>query len=304
VWSKAFGSKASGRALAIAPGGDVVIGGHFTSSDIDFGQGPLHSTNYPGNGFLARLNGADGSAVWSRAVCAGSSSCEVRAAAFHTDDTLSIAAEFAGTFSFDVGKNLTAQGFQDIALGKLSGDGSVLWSRGIGSSPSAIAAGTGFVASLVVDSTGATTMAGNFKGALDFGAGDVEIPIEDLGGFVARYGADKTYGWATVIHGAKAQGAGVDANGDVLCVGEPLTDFDVGGTQATMGSLFVAKLAGTGATSWLRTYGAGKQHVSSVGVAPDSAPVFVGDFSETVDFGMGAMSPSAGSDLFAVKLSP
>lgn len=72
-WSRSFGGTGDARvqAIAILPGGDVVVGGWFTG-ELDLGAGPVTPSSTTG-GFVARLRGADGAVVWAKALTAGPS---------------------------------------------------------------------------------------------------------------------------------------------------------------------------------------------------------------------------------------
>ena len=67
LWATTFGTEApdKGHAVAIAPNGDVVVGG-MTSSYLDFGDGVLQPVQGAGDAFVATYRGTDGTFVRGR----------------------------------------------------------------------------------------------------------------------------------------------------------------------------------------------------------------------------------------------
>jgi beta-propeller repeat-containing protein len=126
LWSKRFGGTESdyGFGLDVATDGSLVITGVFSGA-IDFGGGPLETSDPNGAGFLARLDNG-GAHVWSRIVEVASDHTIVAA-----DGGVVVAGSFSGTIDFGGGP-MTASGPQDGFLMKRDAAGSYLWSRQIG----------------------------------------------------------------------------------------------------------------------------------------------------------------------------
>jgi hypothetical protein len=103
LWSRSFPGPQGNEwlnALAVAPAGNVVIGGTFERA-VDFGGGPIMSAG-PISGFVARFDGF-GAHVWSRVFGARESSAVVEAVALGPEGQIAVAGSFQGWTDFGGG---------------------------------------------------------------------------------------------------------------------------------------------------------------------------------------------------------
>lgn len=297
VWSKGFGSSPAATALAITSAGDVVIGGYFQSSDIDFGAGSVHhNTTMNPYGFLAKLDASTGSGVWSRTACGDATSyCRVDAVAQDSHGLLDVAVEFHGKMSF-AGPVVTLNsiGSQDLALTQLAQDATPNLQKHLG------AAGLALTAyGLAADGSGGVVLVGRADGTVDLGAGPVQG-----GAFVVRYGPDQSHTWSQVVKGPDLYAVAAFGAGNAAVVGNPLqASFTIGGTSFPAGNdAAVLMFSSTGTFQWGKVYETAGG-VFGVAVEAQGAPIFVGSASKTVDFGTGPLT-LPGGDAIVVKLSP
>jgi hypothetical protein len=309
MWSKGFTSSlgvngASGQALAVTAQGDVVIGGHF-DGNIDFGKGVLQSTNGFGNGFIAKLASVDGSGQWSRAVCTGNNTCEVRAMAMDITGNLNVATHFKGTISFGAGSGFISVGQQDIGLHLLAPDGTPIIQKQIGAPNAA-----GSVFGLAADPSGGAVIAGDFSGTIDFGSGNVTAQSVSGNSYVVRYDASQKYGWSQLMIGTDSSipphilRVAADGTGNVFLIGRPpFGPFQLAGMTLPQGAgnFLLAKLSSAGTFSWSKQYQ--EEPAAGLAVMPTGDPVLVGGvFDGLLDFGSGPLTPNS-YDVFVARLS-
>lgn len=215
LWSRRFGGvwNDSSNALAVDPGGDVIVTGTFLGS-VDFGGAVLASSGF--DVFLAKYSPA-GAHLWSRRF-GGTLQDAGTAVALDASGNVVLAGTFEGTI--DVGGGpLTAAGGTDVFLAQYSPAGAHRWSRRIGGT-SNYDGGTG----LAVDATGNAVLAGYFSRTVDFGTGALTSGgSKDV--FVAKYGPGGAALWAR-----RYGGTSIDAATAVVV--EP------GGSAVVSGSFF------------------------------------------------------------------
>lgn len=306
IWSQGFVSTAlegfgylgGGRAMAVAPNGDVVVSGWFSDSDIDFGTGTVHHNGtLKRNAFLAKLNGSDGSALWSQAPCSdGASECDIDRLVVDAV-RVHLGGSFSGSLTLGSAPKLTAAGTQDAVLAQLTHDGNTILQKQIGGAQSTVA-----VTGLAVDGLGGVVLGGRFTGSADFGGGSVASASGAE--YIVRYGSDQAFVWAG-FGDAAMSALGADTNGNILVAANPNTSFTFAGVNFPLsGDMFVAKLSSAGALVWSKLYKTGGD-VSGLAVTQQGDPVLVGSIGDdSVDFGTGPLLTGGSNDAFVVKLSP
>jgi hypothetical protein len=249
VWSRAFPGgiddvSGAGRPIAtvaIAPSGDVMLGGSF-SGTTDLGAGPVTSQSVQGDGFIAAFD-SEGNPKWS-AVYSGASPDPAAC----TVESLAVDAE----------GNVVALGYTSaLPLGalfavKLDALGNQVWQKDLST--------RGTLDSTVrVDSSGNVIVAGMTYAAVDFGNGPVMASSAAPSLFVAKLDPDGNPLWttaslATELRLQPDEALAVDTNGDVyVAAGGGDLSLDVGcGTFPLAWSTRVMSLDGaTGACRWI-----------------------------------------------------
>jgi uncharacterized protein (AIM24 family) len=160
---------------------------------------------------------------------------------------------------------------------------------------------------LAVDGSGSTAVAGRFSGNANIGG----TMLTSAGGndiFVAKYAADGTLLWARRYGGTgddNAYALAVDGSGGVVIAGYFAATVDFGGGPLTSSGgedVFVVKLSASGAHLWSRRYGSANDDEARGVVTDGSGNVVVtGSFTNTVDFGGGALTSLGSTDIFVAK---
>jgi hypothetical protein len=249
VWSRAYPGgtddvSGAGRpiaTLAMAPSGDVVLGGSF-SGTADLGAGPVTSQSPQGDGFVLALD-PEGEPKWS---------------AVYSDASPDPAACTIESVAVDATGDVVALGYTSaLPLGalfvvKLDPLGFQVWQKDVSS--------RGTLDSTVrLDSSGNVIVVGMTYDAVDFGNGPMMASSAAPSLFVAKLDPDGNPLWATSSLATELrlqpdEALAVDANGDVyIAAGGGDLSLDVGcGTFPLAWSTRVMSLDGaTGACRWI-----------------------------------------------------
>jgi hypothetical protein len=278
--------------------GNVLFAGRY-SGTVKFGATTLSSSTYTDDVFIAKYS-SGGSYQWARGF--GSTGSDVATgAAVDGSGNLLVAGYFQGTVDFGGGP-VTSSASYSLFVAKYSPTGSLVWSKQVG--------GAFNNALVTVDGSGNVVVTGYYSGTVDFGGGALPSSgATDV--FVAKYSSSGSLVWAKRYGGSSydmAQAIAVDGNGNVVVIGyfKGTADFGSGSMTSSGGSndVFLAKYASDGSPLWAKRFGATTSDYG-FGVAVDgSGNVLVtGDFSSTVDFGGGPLTPSGGGDIFVAKYS-
>jgi hypothetical protein len=299
LWSARFGDSSWQLATGVAvdAAGNLAVIGTFSGS-VDFGGGALTSAG-ESDVFVAKLD-PNGAHLWSKRFGESTLDQEGASIAFDADGNVVLAGVIKATVDFGGGPLTSAGGFDGFAV-KLDADGSHLWSKRFGDVANDAAA------HIATDALGNVLLTGNFQGTIDLGGapltsgGDADVLITKLD-------ADGNHLWSKAAGGPLGQ-AGVciatDADGNGLIVGDFSGSIDFGGgalTAAGGTDSFVVKLDAAGDLLWSKRFGTSSMHASNVAVDGAGNPVLVGRFTQSVDFGGGALTAAGGFDLFAAKL--
>jgi hypothetical protein len=214
-----------------------------------------------------------------------------------------VAGQFYGTVDFGGGA-LTDGGNSSIFLAKFDGTGTHLWSKSFGGPYGAS------VNAVAVDPQGSVTIAGSFRGDVDFGGGALTAAQSADDVFVAKYDSNGNHLWSESFGDAAAiqyaTSLAVNAAGDLVVTGQFFGAIDFGGgplTSVDAYDAFLVKLDSNGAFVWSKSFG-GLHGQSGDGVAFDNGGnlVLTGTFDGTVDFGGGPLSSLNDYNIFVAKL--
>jgi len=154
------------------------------------------------------------------------------------------------------------------------------------------------------DATGNVVVAGAFSGTLAFGAISlVSAGLSDI--FVAKLGPDGAPIWAKSFGDGKnqsARGVAVDAQGNVVFVGQFVGSVNFGGGSFTsvgpnFDDAFLVKLGPQGNHIWSKKFGdINSQVANAVAVGPTGDIAVVGDFQSTMAFDAVSISTTGAGD--------
>jgi hypothetical protein len=290
--------------IAVDGSGNVVLAGDYYGA-LNIGSYQLTALGGRDT-FVAKLAGADGSAMWAHTYGAtrfdtndiddGATSIAVG-----PNDSMVVGGFFSGTLTFGA-LSLTASSSGDSTDGYIAefdAAGVAHWARNFDD------VSLDIVNNVAFDANGDVYATGRSWATIDFGLGAITPPpgsYNDM--YLAKLsGADGTTKWGNVFSGAGddiATAVAIGADQDPVIVGTTYigangngADFGSGAISGTPGTnLAVAKFAGTnGANMWAKVYG-GAAGVSANDVAVDSAGDIVvsGGFWGTLNVGGGAMT--------------
>jgi hypothetical protein len=311
LWAKRFGDGADQRAwgIGVTGQGDPVLTGNFAGS-INFGTDASTSLTSAGDAdmFVARLQGSDGTHVWSRRF--GDSAYQ-RGKSVAVGSAVYVAGDVKGAFS--VGSDSIAAGtYSDaLALSLATTDGSPAWGKSFHDPADAYAS---FGHDIAVDSASNVLLTGQFAGTIGFGGGSLTASGPH-NGFVAQFTPGGTPAWSKAFGTSStldliSRGVAADGANNVLLTGEFSGTADFGGgslTSAGANDVFVAKLASNGNHLWSRRFGdSADQFGRSVDADLAGDVLVTGYFKGTLDFTTtGTSLPANGANytLFVAKLA-
>jgi hypothetical protein len=302
-WSRRFGDfHAEYVRCRFDAAGNVLLAGHFRGK-VDFGGGPLASTQGPGADiFVAKLDAA-GNHLWSKRFGDGANQ-RANGLAVDGAGNVVVAGGFDGTLDFG-SIVLTSSGVEDVFVAKLDATGAPVWAKRFGDSAQQAAT------AVAVDAAGDVVLTGSFSGTLALGGpplqatGFVDAFVAKLGGAAGAHLWSKPYGLAGFA-------AGLDVatyQSRVLVTGAFTGSLDLGGGpfgDATSYQAFVVKLDPAGGYFWSKAFGdsGSDQGARGIAVAPNGDVLVAGDFEGAIDLGKGPLVSAGLSDAFLAKLTP
>jgi hypothetical protein len=290
LWSKRFGDEFSQEAfaLAIAPTGDIVVGGP-SKGITDFGGGPLGIADKT-TGFLAAFT-PDGDHLWSRSF----GPPYAYPVLLSTDPAGRISMAGFNNPGADLGGGPLAQvPGQSFFLAQFDAAGKHRWSRPYLADHD--------LRAMVSDASGAVMVTGHHYSP-DFVYSDMNL---------ARFAAaDGKLLWnKQATSPARAVSNGVvltlDLAGNVVVGGNYNQSIDLGDGPIGDGrGMFLAGYDGSGGLLWQRQFSAPLSDFAPFALAsgPTDELVFTGILTECTDLGFGAMTPVGIEDLLLVRLS-
>ncbi len=311
VWSDGFGDGTQDQfaeSVATDSADNLFITGRMRGS-LDFGCGALSSAGGKYDVLLTKLDSA-GSCLWNKAIGNGAEDQFGQDVAVSTTGDVTVIGRFRGN-NVDFGCSAVSSvgDKYDIFVAKYAANGNCLWSKTFGEGTQDQRG-----EAVAIDSTGATIIAGRFRGnGVDFGCGPLSSAGDKHDIFVAKLDWNGDCSWS---HGYGegsqdqfAEDLAVDSSNDILVTGRIRgnnIDFGCGALSSAGGKrdALLAKLDSSGSCLWNKAIGDGVNDQRGQGVAVDSTGhvVFTGRFKGTVDFGGGSLA-SAGNktDVFIAK---
>ena len=304
LWAvSAHASSLQSDKISVDAAGNATITGFFSGA-ASMGSTTLTASGGIGNQdiFVARLN-PSGKFVW--AASAGSPNLD------HGYDVKMdakgntyVAGMFMQAATFGTLK-LTATGWKEGFVAKLSPQGKFLWATGTGASNKSTVTE---VRGIALDSSGNSFITGHHNGTVSFGSSTLTAAgKEDI--FVARLNSSGTFLWA-VVAGSNDMDMGLDvaasSNGDAVVSGYFYGTATFGSTTLTSKGLdlFVSRLNGAGKFLWTRSAGASGSSVHGYGIAVDNSgnATVTGWLTGNVSFGSLTAKAKWFSDIFVARL--
>ena len=317
VWARSLHASNAGQPpvvaydLAADSGGNVYLAGGFTNA-VDFGGGYVLQDHAggAGDGFLAKLDGRDGSTAWAVGIGTGSQT-----------------RDWANSVAVDAGGNVLVAGAlgssstTDAFVARYDAAGHQSWAQQFHNGYQSVANG------VAVDAAGAAYLTGSFRGTMDFDPGTGAYTLASGGSrtnpasaaYVVKLDAAGRFGWAVDFKAGNSgsssgSGIGVDGSGNVVVAGRfsGAVDFDPGKGTLTLpwvanNDVFVVKFSPTGSLAWAKAVGGGDDDsISGLALDAQGGIYLSGTFGMTVDFdpgsGMYNLTSAGSKDAFVMKL--
>lgn len=181
------------------------------------------------------------------------------------------------------------------------------WSSSFGASDTQMAAG------VAINGSGRIALTGSFRNTIDLGGGPLSNAdfYEDI--FVAQFDDAGTHLWSHSfgdVNGAFSFQRGRDADndvaGNVAVTGDAEGTVDFGGGPLSTGRVFLAEFDAAGNHLWSRVFGEPpffNDTSTEVEIDGSGSVVMAGAFTDSIDFGGGALFSSGLLDAFVAKFS-
>jgi len=245
--------------------------------------------------------------LWSQVLGDASSTSIIKYVDEMTTDAsgnVLLTGQFRGTMTIGSQVLMPSGRKTDAYLLKLDPSGAPLWARNFGG------VADDFGRAVTTDAAGNIYLAGMFNGTVDFGTGPlVSAGSTDL--FVVKLDSNGNTIWSQRyggLSGESPDAIGVSSSGAIVIAGRYTNalDFGLGPLPTSVSTLrtFVLSLDASGAPVWSRGFDVAEAmapHTLSLDTSGDV--VVVGYSKGWVNFGSGPVTPGAGLDGFAVRLS-
>ncbi len=270
VWAKAVsgGNTNRGISVAVDGSGNVIVGGAFSGTNIDFDPGagtyPITGSISTTDAYILKLTSA-GAFTWAFSIASNSSD---QVQCVRTDAAANIyVSGYTGSAAtdFDPGAGtavLTGVGGYDAFVAKYTSAGVYAWVKTWGT------ANTDVVNGLAIDASQNVYLTGYFNGTMDADPGQGSTILTGVGAediFVCKLTGAGVFIWAKMIGGTGtdiSNGIAIDVNASPYLTGyfEGAVDFDPSASAATKTSFglkdaFVVSLSSAGLYNWVKQIG-------------------------------------------------
>lgn len=304
IWAKRYGDAGFNQYaqhVAFDQQGNMAVTGHFRGT-VDFGGGGLTDiSNFFEDIFIVKLDG-NGGHVWSKRY-GDINSEESQAIATDAQGNILVAGAFQKTINFGGGAITAEDGGFNAFAAKLSSGGDQQWAKSFGDTAAEQKA-----LGITADKDGNVYLVGTHKGSIDFGGGALTADGTTQHAYVAKLSPAGAYVWASSFGTTEAAAVdvAVDAAGEVYVAGNFKNKINLGGKEFDAGvanNVFVLKLDKDGKHIWSRSFGKANAAEEATSLVLDGdKPVLVGIFTDSINFGGGALQSGGGFDVFLAKL--
>ena len=243
------------------------------------------------------ITSCEGAAVWATGYGDGTGT-QGRDIAVNTFGDVYTVGSFDGSVDFGTGALMSA-GSTDIFLVKQDLDGVTQWAKRFG----ALGADNGL--SIDLDGTGNVLITGLIYDTVDVDGNNI---VTAGGGdiLVAKFDANGVHQWSVGYGGGTYDaGLGITSNsvGDVFVTGTSSGNVFPSVNGIGPNDAFILGLDGTtGAFDWARVHGGGVAVGLGIDVDSSDDLIATGYFSQSIDFGGGALNSAGDTDVFVVEL--
>jgi len=305
IFAASFGGSGldQGVDVAVGPGGELYVLGHFTDA-IDFGTGEILVSAGLEDVFLLKLDAA-GDPIWARAY-GGKSHDYADDVAVDANGDVFVTGSFTARIDFG-GSPLRCEGVHDVFLAKLDPDGEHLWSRSYGDAQDQICL------KVEPDGQGGAFLAGYFRGSLDLGGRKMRS-YPDKAAFAGRVDERGRRVWSEQfghIYDFVQPGLALEPGGGIVLSSgsdptRELTGLATPHAKREMDlGVIVARYDAGGKRLWRRRFGGGSDWlITRVALFPNGDLAIGGSYSGELDFGNYALQATALSELFLARLDP
>jgi len=301
MWAMRLGGPLAdiGTSVAADKAGGVVQVGTFQGTAL-VGTVPFTAAGQI-DFFVAKYD-ADGSLAWIRPF-GGAGNDSATSVALDKDGNVYIAGASDGALTLggsSFGQN-TATGAFLLALDPY---GNVKGAKAFGGGA------YGTVVEVTAASDGSIGLCGSYTGQIDLGGGPITAAQGTYAGFVAKFDSTATLSYGVALGTSAtttAQGLAFGAQGQLAVVGTFTGTGQFGSatlTSAGASDVFVTTFDPTGNPLASKSLGgAGQDDGRAVAFDPLGNLLVVGDFTDSVDFGTGAVMSQGALDAFLVKMT-
>lgn len=328
IWSKRYGDREAQLAdvIAVGPGGEITLTGRWSYSLIDFGLGPVPTTNVASTKtYVVRLDPA-GYPLWSSGFDTESVMTPKDLVVDASGDAV-VVGWTQGWVNFGGGPVSCAGDRDGFVVRLAASNGATVWGKVLGGPRHDEVRG------VALDGAGGAVIAGSFDVAVSLGGGVTLTSAGTVDILLAKLDAtDGTALWGKSFGNAVEQSASaleLDAAGNIVLLGHYNGALDLGDGVMTSPSdraisRFIAKLDFSGTLVWSRghmfetfsrVWGADEER----GIAVDtSGNIFFSGYTELaatpggsqltplgpIDYGGGPLTPLGSFDIVVAKYAP
>lgn len=299
-------------------GNSYSLGSFQGTQDFDPGSSTLNLTALGVTDLFVLKEDPQGNLLWVKRIGGANSVVIGFDIGIDAANNVFITGRFEGTADFNPGSstyNLSAAGFEDAFLCKLSSTGSYVWAHRFGTSGS-----SAISHSLAVDDASNVYITGMLSDVIDFNPAAAINNLGTLGNsnaFLCKFSSSGSYTWGKYFGGnATVNGCSLalDSQNNVYTTGHfnGYANFDIGGGNSSIGTIqdqqiYVTKHSSTGVFQWVKQL-AGYPFWWGENIAVDrSNNIYVAaPFSNSPDFnpgvGINTMTSYGGYDAAITKL--
>ncbi|APR86130.1 Multiple EGF-like-domain protein 3 precursor [Minicystis rosea] len=246
--------------------------------------------------------------VWAKMAGDANSDQQSGSVAVDSMGNVVVGGVFKGALNWGTDTLMNPGPVQKLFLAKFTNAGSPLWAKSFGDGQAYS------TMSIAADTQGNLLVAGNLKGAVNFGTSSSSTlvnkgPDGDI--YVAKLDGGGGRLWSIDYGSGGAMGVVVDGGGDVYVAGwlSGSADFGTGQIMAAGSTdAFVIKLSKQSGTGyWSRQFGGNGALAHARALTVDGAGnvIVYGSFSGTIDFGAGnSLTSAGGTNMYLAKLDP